>query len=68
MLESARGRTVAMIVGGVISVLGAGPVAAMLYAAKHLGAQKSALIEYTNSGKVTGDDSAVVGYAGIIIF
>jgi AmmeMemoRadiSam system protein B len=49
------------------SVCGYGPIAAMLTASKSLGAGKATLVEYTTSGDVTGDVSAVVGYAGIIV-
>jgi hypothetical protein len=50
-----------------ITMCGAAPVAAMLWAAKALGARKCELVEYTHSGAVTGDDSQVVGYAGLIV-
>jgi AmmeMemoRadiSam system protein B len=49
------------------SVCGYGPISAMLTASKALGASKGTLLNYTTSGDVTGDTSAVVGYAGIII-
>lgn len=49
------------------SVCGYGPIAAMLAAAKSLGAKKSVLLNYSTSGDATGDVSAVVGYAGIIV-
>ena len=50
-----------------ISMCGAGPVAAMLFAAQHLGATSGKLIQYTHSGIMTGDETSVVGYAGLII-
>ncbi len=50
-----------------ISMCGAGPVAAALWAAKELGASKGRLVNYSTSGDVTGDNREVVGYAGIII-
>ena len=50
-----------------ISMCGYGPTVAMLTAAKDLGAREAELIRYATSGDVTGDRSAVVGYAGIIV-
>lgn len=49
------------------SVCGYGPIAAMLAAAKGLGAKNATLLNYSTSGDTTGDVSAVVGYAGIIV-
>lgn len=49
------------------SVCGYGAIAAMLTAAKALGAKKAALLKYSTSGDTTGDLAAVVGYAGIIV-
>lgn len=46
---------------------GYGPIAAMLTASKELGASKGELLKYATSGDVTGDDSAVVGYAAITV-
>lgn len=48
-----------------ISACGYGPVAALIVAAKELGAKKAELLSYKTSGDVTGDYSAVVGYASI---
>ena len=50
-----------------ISMCGYIPVIIMLVAAKRLGASGAELVSYQTSGDVTGDYSAVVGYAGIII-
>lgn len=50
-----------------ISMCGFGPAAAMLTAAKRLGAQKAELVQYATSGDVSGDRETVVGYAGIIV-
>ncbi|MCD5398061.1 AmmeMemoRadiSam system protein B [candidate division NPL-UPA2 bacterium] len=50
-----------------ISMCGYAPVAATLVACKELGAKKTELIQYMTSGDISGDYSAVVGYAGIII-
>jgi len=50
-----------------ISMCGYGPTIAMLTAAKDLGAQKAELVKYATSADTSGDRSAVVGYAGIIV-
>jgi len=50
-----------------ISMCGSGPTAAVLYAAKRLGARDAQLVLYQTSGDVTDDYSAVVGYAGLVI-
>ncbi len=47
---------------------GVGPIAAMMYAAKKLGAREGELIKYATSGDIIGDRSSVVGYGGVIIF
>jgi MEMO1 family protein len=48
-----------------VSACGFGPVTALTYAAKTLGAKKAELLSYKTSGDITGDESAVVGYAAI---
>lgn len=50
-----------------ISMCGVIPVTVMLAAAKRLGAARASLVQYGNSGDVTGDQSQVVGYAGVIL-
>jgi len=50
-----------------ISMCGYGPAIAMLTAAKDLGAQRAQLIKYATSADTSGDRSAVVGYAGIVV-
>ncbi len=50
-----------------ITACGYGPVAAMMTASKILGAKSARLLKYATSGDVTGDRSAVVGYASILI-
>jgi AmmeMemoRadiSam system protein B len=50
-----------------ISMCGYGPVIAMLKAMKTLGAKKANLLAYATSGDITGDYSAVVGYASAIV-
>ena len=51
-----------------ISMCGVLPTVVMLQAAIALGAHDAELIAYSNSGDVTGDQSEVVGYAGVRIF
>lgn len=51
-----------------ISMCGYAPVVVTLAAAKVLGAGNAKLVKYQTSGDVTGDNRAVVGYAGIIIY
>jgi len=50
-----------------ISMCGCAPVASLIAAAKELGATSAELVKYQTSGDTSGDYSAVVGYAGIII-
>jgi AmmeMemoRadiSam system protein B/AmmeMemoRadiSam system protein A len=50
-----------------ISMCAYGPAVSLITAAKELGAGGAELIKYQTSGDTTGDYSAVVGYAGIII-
>jgi MEMO1 family protein len=50
-----------------ISMCGYGPTVAMLTAAKDLGARNADLVKYATSADASGDRSAVVGYAGIIV-
>lgn len=51
-----------------ISMCGYGPAVAAIKAAVLLGARKAELVSYSHSGEVTGDDSSVVGYAGLVIY
>ena len=51
-----------------ISMCGFGPAVAMLTAARRLGADRAELIRYATSGDISGDRSAVVGYAGIAVY
>ncbi len=50
-----------------ISMCGYVPAVVMLMVAKIMGAEKSELIKYSDSGEITGDINEVVGYAGIIV-
>lgn len=48
-----------------ISACGCGPIAALITAAKILGAKEAKLLCYKTSGDVIGDYSSVVGYAAV---
>lgn len=50
-----------------ISMCGFIPVTIMMIAAINLGATQAELVKYAHSGEVFGDNSSVVGYAGIIV-
>jgi AmmeMemoRadiSam system protein A len=50
-----------------ISMCGYAPAVSLIVAAKELGATQAGLIKYQTSGDTSGDYSAVVGYAGIIV-
>jgi MEMO1 family protein len=50
-----------------ISMCGVAPTAIMLQAAIVAGATRAELVDYTNSGAVSGDLSEVVGYASVLI-
>ena len=50
-----------------ISMCGYAPVATMLSAVKQLGAKRAELVRYMTSGDASGDYSAVVGYAGVVV-
>lgn len=47
---------------------GGGPVVAVMLAARSLGANKSEVLYYANSGDVTGDRSSVVGYMAAVLY
>ncbi len=49
-----------------VSACGYGPVTALIHAARIMGAKHAKLLSYQTSGDVTGDNSAVVGYAAVI--
>lgn len=50
-----------------ISMCGRGPSAVVLAAARALGATRAEVVDYRHSGWVSGDDSQVVGYGGVVI-
>jgi hypothetical protein len=47
---------------------GGGPIISAMIAAKELGADKSKVVKYANSGDVTGDKSGVVGYMSAVFY
>jgi hypothetical protein len=49
-----------------LSICGYGAIATCIAAVKKLGATKAELLKYATSGDITGDDSSVVAYAGIV--
>jgi AmmeMemoRadiSam system protein B len=46
---------------------GGGPMVAVLHAARRLGASSSRVVRYADSGDVSGDKTAVVGYLAAVI-
>jgi AmmeMemoRadiSam system protein B/AmmeMemoRadiSam system protein A len=53
---------------GQCEACGGGPTVAVMLAAKALGADKSKVLNYANSGDVTGDHSRVVGYMAAVLY
>ena len=54
------------IQNGVCEMCGGGPAVATMKASKLLGANKSQVLLYRNSGDITGDRSEVVGYLSAV--
>lgn len=50
-----------------ISMCGRAPAAVVIEVARQLGATRAEVVDYRNSGWVTGDDSSVVAYAGVVV-
>jgi MEMO1 family protein len=50
-----------------ISMCGRAPAATVLAAATTLGAERAEVVDYRNSGWVSGDVQSVVGYGGVVI-
>ncbi|MBE2216338.1 MAG: AmmeMemoRadiSam system protein B [Opitutaceae bacterium] len=50
-----------------ISMCGAAAAAIVVEASRQLGATRAEVVAHTHSGLVTGDDSSVVSYAGVVI-
>ena len=55
------------VVSTPISMCGMAPAVSMLVCANQLGATKAELVMYETSARASGDFTAVVGYAGIIV-
>jgi MEMO1 family protein len=53
---------------GACEACGGGPMISVMLAAQQLGANKSKILHYANSGDVTGDKSGVVGYLSAVLF
>ncbi|MDH4131764.1 MAG: AmmeMemoRadiSam system protein B [Gemmatimonadota bacterium] len=49
-----------------ISMCGRAPAAAVMEAARRLGAHRGTVVDYRHSGLVTGNDADVVSYAGVL--
>jgi AmmeMemoRadiSam system protein B len=47
---------------------GGGPMVSVLHAARRLGASRAKILRYADSGDVSGDKSAVVGYMAAAIW
>lgn len=54
--------------GGRCEACGGGPLLTILLAAKALGANRTKVLKYLNSGDVTGDRSRVVGYVSAVVY
>lgn len=50
-----------------VTMCGRAPAAVVVEAARRLGASRAEVVDYRHSGWVTGDDSSVVAYAGVVI-
>ncbi len=50
-----------------VTMCGRAPAAVAVEAARQLGASRAEVVDYRHSGMVTGDDSSVVAYAGVLI-
>ncbi|MDH4046147.1 MAG: AmmeMemoRadiSam system protein B [Gemmatimonadota bacterium] len=50
-----------------ITMCGRAPAAVVVEACRQLGATTGRVVDYRHSGDVTGDDSSVVAYAGVIV-
>jgi AmmeMemoRadiSam system protein B len=50
-----------------ITMCGRAPAAVVVEASRQLGAKTAAVVDYRHSGQVTGDDSSVVAYAGVVL-
>jgi len=53
---------------GKCEACGGGPLMTVMLAAQKLGANKSKVLQYANSGDVTGDSTSVVGYMSAVFY
>ncbi len=67
ILKLDEGQLYSVVESSGITMCGYGPTIAMITAAKAMGAKEAQLLCYKTSGDVTGDYSAVVGYASVSI-
>jgi AmmeMemoRadiSam system protein B/AmmeMemoRadiSam system protein A len=67
MLNLDAGELMARVEGLNITMCGYAPAVCLISAARELGATRAELVKYQTSGDTSGDYSAVVGYAGVII-
>jgi hypothetical protein len=56
------------LASGECEACGGGPVAAVMLAAKMLGANQTQILKYSNSGEISGDYERVVGYLSAAIW
>ena len=56
------------LASGECEACGGGPMAAVMFAAKELGADSAKVVKYATSGDVTGDKSEVVGYVSAVLY
>ncbi len=59
---------IASVRKGESEACGAGPIATVMLAASKLGADSAKILRYADSGEVTGDEGAVVGYLSAVIY
>jgi len=53
---------------GKVEACGGGPIISLLMATKMMGADSASVVRYANSGDVSGDSSAVVGYLSALVY
>jgi AmmeMemoRadiSam system protein B len=67
IIELDEDRLIEEVAGHNISMCGVAPTIVMITALKALGAKKAELVSYATSGDISGDNSNVVGYAGLLV-
>ncbi len=53
---------------GICEACGGGPMVVTMLVAGRLGAAKSRILQYANSGDITGEKSSVVGYGAVVYY